>query len=370
MNYGKRLLAGVLSAALVTLIVGGGVLATCHTAAAAYPTITIVFSNVGGKRTDGSLDAPKLSLTREVTGLSINGHTMVKATDLQSYMAASLSKTTYYWRFTRGGQRTYFYPDDTYFDTSISYTIADKSTTPPTDVNYSQWWYGYTDEPAIVYETQEYVRLTTAANQLGALLVWYNASIGKVEVYDWRVNGSTPVSDSNSYVVGGRWLNGWDSEGDTHLAPHFHLDELWDLSSTTSNPTYARQLKMSVNQLQSLENVRQMISTHAMDMTSGFRSWYHNVRLSNSWDKSFHMRGRAWDSIGDADEGDGPEAYNLVYDEFNNTYEYPIDAGSFWRTRVTDGASQGYEIEKMPQSGDTWLHLQRKPGVDTALDRP
>jgi len=86
------------------------------------------------------------------------------------------------------------------------------------------------------------------------------------------------------------------------------------------------------------------------------------------------MRCRAWDSVGDTlvpDSGD--QVYQLVYDEFCGTYATPIDAGyGFWRTRVTDGTSQGYEIEKMESKpvSSRWLHLQRKPGVDTALNYP
>lgn len=50
----------------------------------------------------------------------------------------------------------------------------------------------------------------------------------------------------------------------------------------------------------------------------------------------------------------------------------PIDAGStLWRSRIpTTSNSRGYEIEKMPVSGSTWLHLQRQPGNDTAPDSP
>jgi hypothetical protein len=121
---------------------------------------------------------------------------------------------------------------------------------------------------------------------------------------------------------------------------------------------------MSVNQLQSLENVRYYYNNNSgFTPTSGFRSWYHNSNTSGSWDRSFHMRGRAWDAGED-------HLYNSTYSEFKGSYSTPIDASSFWRTRVTDGKSGGYEIEKMEGKSSKWLHLQRKPGTDDAVYRP
>lgn len=92
-----------------------------------------------------------------------------------------------------------------------------------------------------------------------------------------------------------------------------------------------------------------------MILSCAFRSWAYNNALSGSGVNSYHMRGRAWDCGTDS-------LYTDVFNEFRNGYTWPIGIGIKWRTRVeTTGNSRGYEIEKMEDYTNKWLHLQRQP---------
>lgn len=106
-----------------------------------------------------------------------------------------------------------------------------------------------------------------------------------------------------------------------------------------------------------------------MTVPNAFRSWAKNEELYaaglNPAIRSFHIRGRAFDADQDA-------LYTSVYNEFKGSNSTPINCSpwAMWRTRVTSGKSGGYEIEKMESKTDKWLHLQVKPGVDTASENP
>lgn len=333
---------------------------------AATTSQTIRFSNIGG----GTGSAPNLYNSTTVTGLSIDGKTMVKLSDIASLLGASISYNPYNsneWILTRNGQEVRFYNGSTSFGGSIGYSIKYPSyyASNASSKSHSVSWSGYSDVNSQIINSEKYVRLTTAANQLGALLVSYDSTSKEARVYDWRVKGTTPISDSNQYVVGGPWIYDWNNKGSVYLTDHFTAGELRDKSSSTSNPSYYSQLKMSVNQLQSLENVRYHYNNNSgFTPTSGFRSWYHNSNTSGSWDRSYHLRGRAWDAGEDW-------LYDSTYNEFKGSSSTPIDAGSgFWRTRVSNGLSQGYEIEKMEGKSSKWLHLQRIPGIDSAYYGP
>lgn len=318
----------------------------------------IRFSNIGG----GTGIEPLTYNSVTVTGLNVNGKTLVKLSDLANLLGATISYNPYdpsEWDLKRNGQTLGFFEGDTFYYYVSNYSILDPAT--QTYDNYSIYFNGYTDVPSQIINGQKYVRLTTAANQLGSLIVTWNAGSQEARVFDWRVNGTTPKSDTNQYIVGGPWVSNWNNEKYTNLTEHFIINELADKSSSIDNPSYYSQLKISVNQLQSLENVRYYYNNNSsFTPTSGFRSWYHNSHTSGSWDRSFHMRGRAWDAGEDW-------LYDSVYNEFKGTSATPIQVGtSFWRTRVSNGLSQGYEIEQMENRSGKWLHLQRIPGYDVA----
>ncbi len=318
----------------------------------------IRFSNIGG----GTGSEPYLYNSTTVEGLNVNGKTLVKLTDIANILGATIYINPYNpseWDLKRNGQTLGFFVGDTFYYYISNYYIID----PASQSNdyYSIYFNGYTDVATQTINGTKYVRLTTAANQIGALLVSWNSTSQEARVFDWRVNGTTPLNDNNKYVVGGPWLPDWSSESSTHLSDHFVIGEFTDHSSSSVNPSYYSQLKMSVNQLQSIENVRYYYNNNSsFTPTSGFRSWYKNAHTSGSWDKSFHMRGRAWDAGEDW-------LYDKVYDEFSGSSSKPIYSdGGFWRTRVTNGLSQGYEIERMEGKSSKWLHLQRTPGYDEA----
>lgn len=208
--------------------------------------------------------------------------------------------------------------------------------------------------------------MEAAADALGDLLC-VNVS-GQWRVYDFRVNGTTPKSDSNQYLVGGKWYTNWTTFSSTNLTPNFTLGTLWDHSN--ANHKYKYQIKISTTLLQCLENVKYSYGSGGMTVPNAFRSWAKNEELYAAGDnpaiRSFHIRGRAFDANEDA-------LYASVYNEFKSTSSTPIDCApgwGMWRTRVTNGNSGGYEIEKMEAKTDKWLHLQVKPGVDTASENP
>ena len=344
----KRVLVSSCSVIILVILVIACIINPVY----AYDPITVVFSDIGARGT-----LPALLNQTSITGYIVGGQPVVKLTDIANVMGASISVTDYNWYITRTSQTTTFTSgfNDMYTINSYSYydpvySCADYySFSGNTECGtYSLWINGI-----------RYVPLKEAALQMGALLAEpYN---GTYRIYDFRINGSTPKTDSNDYIVGGSWITGWSSTGSVNLSDHFDRDEIW---SSTSHG-YARQMKIAATMLESAERVRYYYNNNSsMWLSCAFRSYAYNNSLNGSGARSYHMRGRAWDCDTDA-------LYYSVYNEFRSGYTYPIDAGSHWRTRVpSTGSSRGYEIEKMPQYNSngvpsTWLHLQREPGYDT-----
>ncbi|MDQ6422212.1 D-Ala-D-Ala carboxypeptidase family metallohydrolase [Paenibacillus sp. LHD-117] len=329
---------------------------------AATTNQTILFSNVGG----GTGEVPATSNTVLRTGKNVDGYTMVKVDDLVQILGATFTSESSgnTWKITRNGQIIRFVNGSTSFTTENQYTINYPATS--TNKTNTLTWSGTTEKAAQMIDGVRYVRLTAAAFQLGSLVIHYDSASDQVKVFDFRVNSTTPFADSNHYIVGGPWITNWTTSlGTTQLSDNFKVNEVWCTSAYTSGTAYHRQLKFSVNQLQSLENVRfHYNGNSSMSVSSAFRSWKNNSTTDGSWDRSFHMRGRAFDA-------GGQSLYNSVYNEFKYTSSTPIAVGtSYWRTRVSNGKSGGYEIETMPRDGSYWLHLQRQPGYDTAQFGP
>lgn len=333
-------------------------------AKAVFTDYPIVFSNIGDTTKPPTQQLPKLSNETEVVGKVENGMTMVRISDLVDFLgvqdATSTSQPTK-WVLKRNGQTLTFTENSTSFTSSTTYSLKNPANNQST--SYTVTWSGVSDCAAQKINGEKYVRLTTAANQLGCLVTGWDQASGKTRVCDWRVNKATPLSDSNTYIVGGPWLTNWSTLGSTMLAPHFAAREFQDKSSSSTNPLYSGQLKISAKQLQCAENVRYHYNNNSgMTLSSGFRSWYYNITIDNANVKSHHLQGRAWDSS-------IASLYAPVYEEFcgpplsNGTTPPPISVGILWRTNVSNGKSGGYEIEKMPQKDingkdKTWLHLQ------------
>lgn len=317
-------------------------------------SISIKFSNINGAA--GTSTKPGETLTASVAGKSVDGTAMVNITDLAVKLggAAVISGTS--WKIMRNGQTITFTKNSTAMTASLSYSIYDPSS--GLYEQYSHQWTSVLPKAAQIIDNENYVPVYAAAMQLGALMVT-GIENNIVTVFDFRVNGNQGAfEDNNIYIVGGSWLKDWSSKGSTKLAPHFAVSELWDKSQTAG----AKQLKMAVAALESMERVRYYHNNKSsMTVEVGFRSWQWNKSISGSGANSFHMRGRAYDAPKD-------ELYGLVKKEFSAGQANPIDvSSSFWRARnYPNNSTRGYEIEKMASTGNIWLHVQTKPGLDDA----
>lgn len=321
---------------------------------------TIYFSNIGNSQTT----IPPLETYTTVSCEYYNGYAMIKLTDLASITGATLSIVGNNWFLDRNGQTTLFVYNSYTMSSTNSYSIYNPATS--SYVNYSHTWNSSLSAPAMNINGFRYVPYENSAKQIGSLIAGFvyvtSPALGYQNVvFDFRVNGTTPLNDTNDYIVGGSWITDWSLKGDDNLAPHFDIHEIW----SDINYGYARQMKISASALESAERVRYYYNNNSsMNLSSGFRSWDKNINTTGSGYNSFHMRARAWDC-------GTSSLYTAVRNEFRNGQTDPIDAGGYWRSRIpTTGNSRGYEIEKMPNNGSTWLHLQRQPGSDNAPEKP
>lgn len=183
------------------------------------------------------------------------------------------------------------------------------------------------------------------------------------------MNGKTPYTDTNQYIIGGSWITGWDSYASHKLTPHFKISEVYDRSDKVGTREH-HQLRVAVALLESLEAVRHYYRNDAsLSLSCAFRNWSHNRTLGGADSRSRHMRGRAFDVSSSAH---GTTLYNQIRTEFRagNTKDVHTgnEGGGFYRTQTSSGKSKGYEIETMPRTSNngnekTWLHLQVKPGA-------
>ncbi len=314
----------------------------------AYDNVNIVFSDIGTKGF-----VPGLLNTTTKTGLMNGNYPMVKASDIASVMGALLTlMSDGRIIFIRGSQTTTLQVNSTTMTTSNTYSYYDPVNNSTDTKTFA--FSSVCQIPSKKINSITYVPLTETANQLGALIVtpWTHY----YRVYDFRINGTTPKSDTNDYIVGGDWISNWSNSGNTNLSDHFDIYEIW------SSPyfDYPRQMKFAVSVLESAERVRYYYNNNSsMKFTSAFRSYSYNNDLDGSGPRSYHMRGHAWDCATDA-------LYYSVKNEFKGSGTNGPPDGSYWRTNVpTTDNSRGYEIEKMPVKDEIWLHLQRQPGVDT-----
>jgi hypothetical protein len=349
-NPARRVISVLVSIAIVLT----GFLFAPPKAEAAFADVDIQFSNIGG----GSGAFPSLLLNRTVTGKKENDKIMVRVDDLITYMGVSdltnVNQPTI-WRLSRNGQTMSLTEGSTSFTTSINYEIINPQS-QSVDAR-TVTWSGQTEYNTQKINGVKYVELKTVALQLGCLTVGTASNV--FTVFDFRVSNASPLADSNVYVVGGPWLTDWTSKGSTSLSNNYKASDFWDRSTSY---TLSRQLKMSMRQIQAAENIRFHYNNLAvLNISSGFRCWDNNRNTSGSWNRSFHMRGRAFDV------SNSSSLYTSIYNEFKGSSTQPLvpNTTGFWRTRVTNGKSGGYEIEQMPVSGSTWLHLQTQPDADS-----
>ncbi len=297
---------------------------------------------------------PNLKDSCEVSGRKKNNTVFVSTDDLCTCLGAEIVVSGSIWLFTRNNQKIKFTLGSKEMLADISYGIYDYATSGP--AVYSFKWTSVLPEAPFIENGKKYVPAELAAMQMGALITGVKNSI--FTIFDFRVKNKTPLEDTNNYVVGGSWITNWNAYASHKLAPHFKISEIYSKNSKYDG---FQQLKISVSLLSSLEAVRhEYWNDQSLTLASVFRSWAYNKGLSG-WDRSFHMRGRAYD-IASGNYG-GTELYDAVYKEFCGTKSTPESIAGFWRTR-TSGASLGYEIETMPRNDITWLHLQVKPGFD------
>lgn len=320
--------------------------------------ITIKFSNINGSA--GTSAKPGEILTATVNGKSVDGVAMVKVSDLAVKLGGTAIMSDTVWKIIRNGQVLAFTKNSTTMTAMFVYNLYNIESNKYDQ--YSHQWTALLPKAAQIIENENYVPVYMAAMQLGALMVT-DIQNNVVTVFDFRVNGSNGAyEDNNIYIVGGSWLKDWSNKGSTKVAPHFNVNELWDKSSTTG----ARQLKVAIGLLESMERVRYYYNNNsAMTVEVCFRSWQWNKSISGSGANSFHMRGRAYDAPKD-------ELYGLVKKEFSAGLTNPIDVSTaFWRTRnYPNNNSHGYEMEKMASTGNIWLHIQTVPGLDEATLYP
>lgn len=326
----------------------------------AITSCKVKFSDVGGGI--GSLPEPRQGRFVLVDGLKKDSVVFAKVEDVSSCLKCSLSGSSTNMVLQRNGQILELIVGSTTMKANFGYFVKNYQTGK--QVSYSfQWFSTLPAAPFVHTDGKRYVPVDLVAMQLGALITGTYNSV--FTVYDFRVGEAGDNPDNNTYIVGGSWVTNWSTISGSYLAPHFKINELFCQGIGSGY----RQLKVAVSLLTSLEAVRH---THhkddALKITCAFRSWAYNKALSGSWDRSFHMRGRAYDIA--SDDG-GTKLYSDVYKEFCGTASEPLHTGTakpkgFWKTRVANGASGGYEIETMPRGSEnkTWLHLQVKPGCE------
>ena len=324
-----------------------------------YVTTNIIFSNISGSSGGSVSSGPVYMNTITASGvIGHNGEYLIKLSDISSRLGLSTGVAGNNCYIFANGQTITFTKGNTYFTSSMSYTL----TNPAGGTNtYSPSLYGYTDGYAVTIDGATYVPLEAALMQAGALFIVNVPSTHTEKVFDFRVNGTTPEYDSSKYVVGGKWLSNWSYNGATNVAPHFKRNELW-YSGQYSSGFYGTHLKISTAMLQAEENVRYHYNNQSsINVTSGFRTWVDNITTQDAWARSMHSRGRAIDATSGWST---TNLYNNVYNEFKGTYPTPVSYGDMWRSRVVGtpaDKSKAYAIEDMPQDNGIWLHLEVEP---------
>ncbi len=331
---------------LIIVIFGLNLFSTQSVSSASYPTTPIVFSNISDK----SGDYPAVCYSTTKNGYNVNGHIYVKFQDLATPLGAAytvVSGPTYV--LTINGQSNYFYPSSTTSYSQIYYTILDKSNNQTTPYSFS--FSGTMPYPVMTIDGYPCVWVQYAACTLGSLIATWDSINNKFIIYHWRVNVNTPLSDSNTYLVGGEWLSNWDSNSTLNLAPHFKLgsDNIWSNYNPSSHPDYYRQVKIAQTVLQSMENTRSLMENTPYTPSCAFRSYWYNKSLSGSWIWSWHMKGRAMDA-------GGTTMRDTVIGDIGAVAGYD---GFLYSTNPSS-VTQWDEVES-PSLATNWLHGQRAP---------
>jgi len=330
---------------LIVVILLVGLFCRQGVSSASYPTTPIVFSNISDKLGD----YPSVCYSTTKNGYNVNGHIYVKFQDLASPLGGTYiiaPGPTYILQIN--GQSNYFYPSSTTSYSDIYYTILDKSNNQTTP--YSLSFSGTMPHPVMTINGYPCVWVQYAARTLGSLITTWDSINNRFIIYHWRVNGNTPLSDSNTYLVGGRWLTDWDSSSTLYLAPHFQLgiDNIWSNYNSSSHPDYYHQVKIAQTVLQSMENTRYLMGNTPYSPSCVFRSYWENKSLPKSWIWSWHMKGRAMDA-------GGTTMRDTVIDDIEAVTGYD----GFLYSTNSSSVTQWDEVESPALA--SWLHGQRAP---------
>jgi len=340
---------------IIMVILLGSFFCRQGVSSASYPTTPIVFSNISDK----SGDYPVVCYSTTKNGYNVNGHIYVKFQDLASPLGATftiLSGPTYV--LAINGQSNYFYSSSTTSYSQVYYTILDKSNNQTTQYSFN--FPGTMPYPVMTIDGYPCVWVQYAALTSGSLIGRWDSSNNRYIIYHWRVNGNNPLSDSNTYLVGGEWLSNWDSNSTLYLSPHFQLggyDNIWSNYNLSSHPDYYRQVKIAVATLQSMENTRKLMGNTPYSPSCVFRSYWYNKSLSGSWIWSWHMKGRAMDA-------GGTTMRDTVIGDIGAMAECPDQYGNprfgFLYSTNPSSVTQWDEVES-PALATSWLHGQRAP---------
>lgn len=323
---------------------------------------SVCFSNLADKYAEEIEDRalPELARQTVVTGKKKNNVVFVSADDLCTCLGAKLIVSDSIWLFIRNRQQIKFTLGSKEMLAINSYAVYDYASNGP--ACYEFRWKSVLPEAPFIENGKKYVPAELAALQMGALIT--GNKDGRFTIFDFQVNGKTPYTDTNQYIIGGSWITGWDSYASHKLTPHFKISEIYDRSDEVS-ARERHQLRVAVTLLESMEAVRHYYRNDAsLTLSCAFRNWSHNRTLKGADCRSRHMRGRAFDVPSSAH---GTTLYEQIKMEFQagtgKDEHVGNKDGGFYRTKTSSGKSKGYEIETMPRNDTTWLHLQVKPGV-------
>ncbi|MGC8758197.1 MAG: hypothetical protein ACP5QX_07135 [Caldisericaceae bacterium] len=249
------------------------------------------------------------------------------------------------------GQSNYFYPASTTSYSSVNYSILDKSTGQTTPYFFTFSGTIPIPSPVMVIDGYPCVWVQYAAYTLGSLIGRWDSSNNRYIIYHWRVNGNTPLSDSNTYLVGGEWLSNWDNNFALDLSPNFKLgdpDNIWSNYKPSSHPYYNHQVKVSQAVLQSMENTRYLMGNTPYSPSCVFRSYWYNKDIGG-WKWSWHMKGRAMDA-----------GTSVMRETVRSDISAVLGYDDFLYSTNSNSVTQWDEIENSDLATN-WLHGQRAP---------
>lgn len=372
----SKLCSLIINIFIILIVISLVVILLPVNADATTTSITITVSRVGYSSSPSQYHPANYGAV-STTGMLINDTPYIRASDVSSMLGCALVYYSDNISMGINGQETRAFKNSTYYESCNTYDGIYE--TPTTTKTYQFFAYGYVPSgyAAALYNGYWYISLEIM-KQLGVLVVYQNSSTAYT-IYDFRANNASPT-DPNNYVVGGPWLDqgycfdlsgsfpgyaSWTGMANHKLAPNFKISEMRDKSNSSQNPSYYSQLKIAVALLSSAQQVRYVNNNNSsLTISTSFRSWWYNLYIGG-WQKSFHMRGRAFDAPAD-------ELYGKVYNNFKGTHSTPdailtYGVHSYWRRQSEVSWSIGDEIETMPRNGSYWLHMQVDPSAEDGI---